>query len=700
MNFTNVIKAGFIAVTVLASFSSLTAQTNQGLNETELNKIRSGYSNTADNKTLKNIISNGRINQLAQNMENAANFDTYFSNRVNSKGITDQKSSGRCWLFTGLNVLRAEMIAKYNLGNFTFSHDYLFFYDQLEKSNLFLSLIINHIKEPLDSKDNEWLLKNALGDGGQFTGVSDLVMKYGLVPSTVQPETFNSDNTNKISELITLKLKEYALELRDMYANKKANNEKLQNRKIEMLSVIYRMLVLAYGEPVKEFTYTLRDASGKEISTKKYTPKSFYEEYINRDLSNSYVMLMNDPSCEFYKLYEIENDRHVMDGNNWKYINLPIDDIKEVAIASIKDSTMMYFSCDVGKFYNREKGLLDINEYDYGSLMGTTFSMDKKQRIQTFASGSSHAMTLCAVDLDKDGKAKKWLVENSWGANAGYQGHLIMTDQWFNEYMFRLVVDKKYCSAKILDILKQKPVMLPPWSSMFLFDNDNMNSTDSINTGNELKLENYETQQDNENANLTDDESTIFEDETEEAWYKINEIDNLYSDIINGFEVSKEVTGDYYQAYARYEDNESDIEPFYSQNNVRELNSLYEIYQYPENKNINYIVETVYNQNQAWDFIYERLYDNGKLIYFSRKYNTFNSGCTEVAFEHSKYYYNMDNKLIRKAYDIYDVHNNKLSKSNCWMLRENYEKYLDLASFLNENQLNVLMPDMKNKAQE
>ena len=435
-------------------------------------KIKQSYKPTVQDKALRNAVANNKIQALALNLDNVNKYDTHFSNRVNSRGITDQKSSGRCWMFTGLNVMRSAMIAKYNLGAFEFSQNYLFFYDQLEKSNLFLSLIIKHIDEPLDSKDNEWLFKNTLSDGGQFTGISDLVTKYGVVPSTVQPETYNSNNTRKIDDLITLKLKEYALELRAMKTEKKAKADKLEARKIEMLSQVYKMLVLAYGEPVQEFTYTLRDAQGKEISTETYTPKSFYDKYVGKDLKNSYVMLMNDPSREFYKVYEIENDRHVMDGENWKYINLPIEDIKKVAIASIKDSTMMYFSCDVGKFLCSEKGLLDVNTYDYASLMGTNFGMDKKQRIQTFASGSSHAMTLCAVDLDKDGKPKKWLVENSWGASSGWQGHLIMTDQWFDEYMFRVVVDKKYIPSDILKYLDQKPIVLPPWDPMFSEDID------------------------------------------------------------------------------------------------------------------------------------------------------------------------------------------------------------------------------------
>ena len=178
-------------------------------------------------------------------------------------------------------------------------------------------------------------------------------------------------------------------------------------------------------------------------------------------------MLMNDPTREYYKVYEIEYDRHVYDGQNWRYLNLPMEDIAPMCIASIKDSTMMYFSCDVGKFLNRDKGFMDVNNYDYASLFGTTFGMDKRQRVSTFASGSSHAMTLCAVDLDKDGKPVKWMVENSWGSGYGYQGFLIMTNDWFNEYMFRVVLEEKYIPANIRAMMDQKPIMLPAWDPMF-----------------------------------------------------------------------------------------------------------------------------------------------------------------------------------------------------------------------------------------
>ena len=177
---------------------------------------------------------------------------------------------------------------------------------------------------------------------------------------------------------------------------------------------------------------------------------------------------MNDPCREYGKVYEIDYDRHVYDGHNWLYVNLPVERIKEMAIASIKDNTAMYFSCDVGKFLDRKKGVLDIANFDYESLMGVTFGMDKKERVQTHASGSSHAMTLIAVDIcEETGKPVKWMVENSWGPSSGYQGCLIMTDEWFNEYMFRLVVEKKYVPADVLEMLEQKPELLPAWDPMF-----------------------------------------------------------------------------------------------------------------------------------------------------------------------------------------------------------------------------------------
>ena len=435
---------------------------NGGIDSKMLDRISRGYTASPEQKAVKNALASTSIATLAINGDNLAMCDTHFSHKVKTRGITDQKSSGRCWLFTGLNVLRAKMIERHNLSSFEFSQNYLSFYDLLEKSNLFLQAIIDTRPLPFDDRKVDWLFKHPIGDGGQFTGVSNLIMKYGAVPKSAMPETYQSNNTRHMRTILSLKLREYGLSLRTAKSDKVA-----AALKVEQLTEIYRILVECLGVPPTEFEWTHRNRKGEVVSTERYTPKSFYDKYIGEDLEHNYIMVMNDPTREYGKVYEIEYDRHVYDGENWLYINLPIERIKEMAIASIKDNTAMYFSCDVGKFFDRAKGTLDLANFDYESLFGTTFPMTKQQRIQTYASGSSHAMTLIAVDLDKESKIRKWMVENSWGAKSGYKGNLIMTDEWFDEYMFRLVVERKYVPQDILDMLNQKPILLPAWDPMF-----------------------------------------------------------------------------------------------------------------------------------------------------------------------------------------------------------------------------------------
>ena len=242
----------------------------------------------------------------------------------------------------------------------------------------------------------------------------------------------------------------------------------LEEKKVEMLGKVYHMLTLAYGVPPTEFTWSQRDKDGKVVSTDKYTPLSFYNKLWGYDLNNDYVLVMNDPSREYYKVYQIEYDRHTYDGHDWVYLNLPNEEVKPMLIASLKDSTAMYISCDVNKFLNRQKGVMDLKNFDYESLLGVTMTMDKKERIITHASASSHAMTLIAVDIDKvTSKPTKWMVENSWGKENGFKGNYIMTDEWFNEYMFRFVLNKKYVPESVAKLLKQKPIKLPAWDPMF-----------------------------------------------------------------------------------------------------------------------------------------------------------------------------------------------------------------------------------------
>jgi bleomycin hydrolase len=233
-----------------------------------------------------------------------------------------------------------------------------------------------------------------------------------------------------------------------------------------MLQDIYAMLAVSLGEPPTTFTWRYKDADGNVSDEKEYTPQSFYTEFVGVDLSD-YVMLMNDPTRPYNALYEIDYDRNSWEGLNWRFINLPNKRIKQFAIESIKNNEALYFSCDVGKQLDRKNGYLDVNNYDYESLLGVDFGMDKRERILTFESGSSHGMTLMAVDLDKNDNPSKWLLENSWGEASGYQGHLIMTDAWFDEYMFRVVVNKAYIDIETLRILESEPTLLPPWDPMF-----------------------------------------------------------------------------------------------------------------------------------------------------------------------------------------------------------------------------------------
>ena len=429
-----------------------------------LQKLQQATPKAPAERALHNsIVQNGMVLANAELMTPP---DDHFTYRVPTKGITDQKKSGRCWLFTGFNVLRAQFIKDDNLGEFYFSHCYSFFWDQLEKANLFLEGILETRTLPITDRKVEWLFQHPINDGGQFTGISDNLLKYGVVPSDVMPETYSSNNTSRLSSLIAKLLRQGGMELRSK-TQQGATLAELRRDKETTLQAIYRLLCLNLGTPPTTFEYTLRDADGKVLSTKEYTPLSFYQEMIGVNLKDDYVMIMNDPSQPYYETYAIEYDRHAWDGKDWTYLNLPMEEIKEMAIASLKDGNMMYYSCDVGKELNKESGLLTLGYDDYEAITGVPMTMTKGERIASFDSGSTHAMTLVAVDLDKSGKPTKWMVENSWGATAGHQGYLIMTDEWFDAYTFRLVVHKKYLTPRAKELQGKTPKLLPPWSPMF-----------------------------------------------------------------------------------------------------------------------------------------------------------------------------------------------------------------------------------------
>lgn len=447
-----------------------TATKGGGISQEMLSKIEQNGVKGGD-CVISNALATNNIDNLAKNFKNQGTIDTHFSVETPKQSIHDQKSSGRCWLFSGLNVLRANFAKKHQDSlRVEYSQVYLSFYDQLEKANLMLQGVIDCANKPMDDQRVQFFFKNPINDGGTFCGAADLAEKYGVVPMEAMPEPYSAENTSRMAQLISTKLREFGLELRKMVADKKSARD-IQARKTEMLGTVYHMLTLSLGNPVKEFTYAFKDKNGKTVGkARKYTPKQFYDETVGHPLNGTFVMVMNDPRRPYWKTYEVEYDRHTYDGHNWKYLNLPMEEIAKLAITSLKDSTKMYSSYDVGKQLDRKRGYLDMNNYDYGMLYGTTFPMDKADRISTFDSGSTHAMTLSAVDLDENGQPIKWKVENSWGPNYGQGGCLIMTNDWFNNFTFRLVVDKKYCSDRVIKAEQQKPLMVMPEDPLFQVD--------------------------------------------------------------------------------------------------------------------------------------------------------------------------------------------------------------------------------------
>ena len=337
-----------ITLGLLWAVTSMNAQkinTSGALMPSMLQQIEQSQPASSAVKALRNAIASNNIDDLAKNFERQGPVDTYFSLETPPQSIHNQHSSGRCWMFSGLNVLRANFAKAHGDSlRVEFSQAYLFFYDQIEKANLMLQNVIDNAGKPIDDARVQFFFKNPINDGGTFCGVADLADKYGLVPMSVMPETYSSDNTKAISRLISSKLREFGLELRRMVqAGKKA--DAVRKRKTEMLGTVYHMLVMTMGEPVKTFTYTFHDKDGKPAGEPRtYTPTQFYEATVGAPVNGTFIMVMNDPRRPYHKTYEVEYDRHTYDGHNWKYLNLPMDSLTASAVSSISTTSTMVHS--------------------------------------------------------------------------------------------------------------------------------------------------------------------------------------------------------------------------------------------------------------------------------------------------------------------------------------------------------------------
>ena len=389
-----------------------------------------------------------------------------FSMSLEQGAVTNQKRSGRCWMFAALNCMRFQVIKKQNLEDFELSQSYPLFYDKLEKANYFLESILDTLDEPTDGRLIAHLLAAPLNDGGQWDMLCSIVEKYGLVPKTAMPESVSSSATQEMVSYMTEKLREYACVLRKGHKAGKSM-EQLKKEKEAMMETVYRMLCISLGKPPRTFTFEYRDKDGNFHREANLTPKAFYEKYVGLRLDD-YVSVINAPTEDkpFYRSYTVQYLGNVKEGRPVKYVNLPIEEMKQAAIAQLKDGEPVWFGCDVGKRSFRDGGLMDTGIYDVETLFDTYFPMTKAERLEYGQSLMTHAMVFQGVNLDENGKPDRWRVENSWGEEAGKKGYFVMSDRWFDEYNYQVVVNKKYLSSKALEAYEKEPVRLNPWDPM------------------------------------------------------------------------------------------------------------------------------------------------------------------------------------------------------------------------------------------
>jgi bleomycin hydrolase len=415
---------------------------------------------------LYNALTRNDARQLVFNRAILQANNDLFSNKVKAKGITDQKGSGRCWMFAAFNTMRPAVMEKHKLDEFEFSTSYLSFWDKLEKANFFLETMIDFRDRDFTDREYDFFVKDPINDGGWWVMVVALVEKYGVMPKDAMPETFPSEHTDAMNKVLEAKLRVGAAQLRRMAAEKKTVPQMREEKK-KMLAEIYRILVLNYGLPPTEFTYRYADKDKKIIPPKKYTPQSFYKEWVGVDLSQ-YVHLVNDPTQPYGKHYRMRRVRGIVNAHDVNYVNVPIDVLKSVVVKSIVDNQGAVFSCDAGRDMDAESGVMQVGLFDFASLYGVDLTLGKADALRTRGGVANHAMVFIGVDL-QDNKPVKWLVENSWGVGRGRGGLMTMYDKWFEEHVYDSVVRKAYVPNDVLKIFQEEPVELPPYNPLNTF---------------------------------------------------------------------------------------------------------------------------------------------------------------------------------------------------------------------------------------
>ena len=427
----------------------------------DIKKYKNKFLKNNKNTASRNALIKNDLNTVSLNWENYSKINHHFSNLIKKElPATDQKASGRCWGFAGLNLMRLKVVENLDLPNFEFSQNYFMFYDKLEKANYFLENIIQTKDHAYDSRLIMHLVKAPVQDGGQWDMFVNLINKYGAVPKDVMPETNHSSKSMSMNYILTHKLREFASILR------KKRLKNLSSLKKEMMEVIFNLLAMFLGQPPDVINWSTRNKDNRYFVISDMTPKDFCKKYADINIKDK-VCLIHAPMSnkKFNTVYTVEYLGNVVEGQIIKYLNVDVQKLKKSAIQSIKNNEAVWFGCDVGKRFSREQGVLDMGIYDYENVFQTDFKMNKQTRLEYGDSEMTHAMLLTGVDIKKR-NSTKWKIENSWGTKSGNKGYMMMTDEWFDEYTYEIVVDKKYISKRLLKYLDMEPVVLAPWDPM------------------------------------------------------------------------------------------------------------------------------------------------------------------------------------------------------------------------------------------
>ena len=435
------------------------------INKEILADFRENLNQDATNNVLKNSVAQVGIFSATENPEAKTVLNPSFNVTVDTGKVSNQKHSGRCWLFSALNTLRTEFAVKNNLKDFELSQNYLSFWDRLEKSNYFYQEILETADLPIDDRKVNSLFSGPNGDGGYWGFAANLIKKYGVVPNYVMPETAVSNNTTEFDGTLGKMLRKNGIELRQMVQDK-ATQAKIDQRIEEMLAEVYKLCVYSFGVPPTKFELSLHTDNDKLIEENEITPKDFLKRYFTMDVDN-FADLMNSPqdNKKYHQVYSIDTAENMVGGNDQKFLNLPMARLQELAIEQLKSNTPVWFGNDVLEDSDRKKGYLMGNIYQYDKLFGIDSQMSKAERLDYKQGEVSHAMTITGVNL-VNGQPNRWKVENSWGEDVGEKGYFVMDQKWFEDYVYDVVIDKKYLTKAELAEYEQKPVVLPAWDSM------------------------------------------------------------------------------------------------------------------------------------------------------------------------------------------------------------------------------------------